>query len=533
MVRRASTARSSAPASNPTPAENGQGRMPREIELKLFLPDDAEVALAAAPLLRDARPRRVHLDATYFDTPDRLLQKHGMALRLRRTGRQWVQTLKEAESARGGLSARPEWESPARLVRGTPRIDVTKLADTPLPALLARHRAQAKLQPQFRVRVRRTLWEIEFRGSRIEVAADRGHIEAASGGRPTSVPVAEIELELKDGRPEDLTAAALRLTGRGKNGLALVPMLSGKAERGYRLVSGKPVPPTKAAARGFVAALEADMTSSVALRAIVAHGLDVVLANTAALRDVHAPEYVHQARVALRRMRSAVRLLDRKHADFPETLARELRWAAQLLGAARDWDVLVTQTLPKLFANAPRELRGEVRTTLARAQAKRDAARTDVLGALGTARSARLALRLQAWTVTSPPKGRTLKRLAPRALGKAHRRLFDATQFFAALSPERRHRVRILAKRLRYALDVLSVALPREATERYIAALAELQDVLGELNDDAVAQMVLSRLSAASSIEKLATARLKEAERRSVEAAESRLRQLRQTSPAW
>ena len=82
-----------------------------------------------------------------------------------------------------------------------------------------------------------------------------------------------------------------------------------------------------------------------------------------------------------------------------------MRWAARLLGAARDWDVLVTQTLPKLFATAPRELRGEVKATLARAQAKRDAARADVLAALGTARFARLALRLQAWTMTSPPKG--------------------------------------------------------------------------------------------------------------------------------
>ncbi len=507
--------------------------MPREIELKLFLPDDAEATLAAAPLLREVKPRRVQLDATYFDTPDRLLQKHGMALRLRRAGRQWVQTLKAAESARGGLSARPEWESPARLVRGTPRIDFTKLAETPLPALLARHRAQAKLQPLFRVRVRRTLWEIEFRESRIEVATDRGHIEAECHGRRVSVPVAEIELELKDGRPEDLTAAALRLTGRGTNGLALVPMLSGKAERGYRLVSGKPVPPTKAAARGFVAALEGDMTSGAALRAIVAHGLDVLLANTAALRDVHAPEYVHQARVALRRMRSAVRLLDRKHDDFPAPLATELRWAARLLGAARDWDVLVTQTLPKLFATAPRELRGEVKATLARAQARRDAARADILAVLGTARFARLALRLQAWNMTPPPIGRTLRRLAPRALGKAHRRLFDAAQFFAALSPERRHRVRIFAKRMRYALDVLSVALPRDATERYIAALAELQDVLGDLNDAAVAQIRLRDLTGSDMTLDLAQQRAEARAQTAVGEVEVRLLKLLETRPPW
>jgi inorganic triphosphatase YgiF len=308
---------------------------PHEIELKLFLPQDAHDRLPLRPLLRDASARRVRLDATYFDTPDRLLHKNGMALRLRRAGRQWVQTLKSAHSARGGLSTRPEWESAARLVRGKPRIDVARLGDTPLPALLARHRAQAKLQPLFRVRVQRTLWEINFRRSRIEVAMDRGRIDAERAGRRVSLPVAELELELKEGRADDLVAAALRLTGNGKSALALVPMLRGKAERGYRLVSAAPVPPTKAAARGFVATLQPDMSTGATLRAIVAHGLDVLLANTEALRDAHAPEYVHQARVALRRVRSAVRLLDRRHEDFPEALALELRWVARLLGA--DW----------------------------------------------------------------------------------------------------------------------------------------------------------------------------------------------------
>jgi len=258
-----------------------------------------------------------------------------------------------------------------------------------------------------------------------------------------------------------------------------------------------------------------------------------MLANTAALRDVHAPEYVHQARVALRRMRSAVRLLDRKHEDFLEALALELRWAARLLGAARDWDVLVTQTLPELFATAPRELRGELKATLARAQAKRDAARADVLGALGTARFARLALRLQAWTLTSPPKGRTLKRLAPRALGKAHRRLFDAAQFFVALSPERRHRVRILAKRLRYALDVMAVALPREATERYVAALAELQDILGELNDRVVARRVLGTITDSNRLNDVVVAGLATRDKELVTTAEADLLRLQAVATPW
>jgi len=92
--------------------------------------------------------------------------------------------------------------------------------------------------------------------------------------------------------------------------------------------------------------------------------------------------------------------------------------------------------------------------------------------------------------------------------------------------------VRILAKRLRYALDVLSVALSREATERYIDALAELQDLLGELNDDAVARVALHEFPAATATAAL-SARLEVAERRAAEAAQPTLRRLRETPTPW
>jgi CHAD domain-containing protein len=379
----------------------------------------------------------------------------------------------------------------------------------------------------------RTVWNVEYRHSRIEVALDRGRIEGGRDRQRVAVPVAELELELKDGRPEDLIAAALQLAGRGKAALALVPMLRGKAERGYRLVSGTPAPPTKASAPGFTAALRPETSSPAALRAIVAHGLDVLLANTEALRDVHAPEYVHQARVALRRMRSAVRLLDRKHEDFPATLATELRWAARLLGAARDADVLALQTLPRLLAETPRQLGSGVKKTLQRARAKQEVARRRVLAAMDTSRYARLALRLQAWSMTSPPKGRTLERLAPQALDRARRRLFGAADGFVELSPEDRHRVRILAKRLRYTLDVLSVALPPGATKQYVNALADLQDVLGEFNDGAVALGALGSLTDDRAIRGLAVARLEKSGTDLAAAGVARLRELQEAPMPW
>jgi CHAD domain-containing protein len=310
-------------------------------------------------------------------------------------------------------------------------------------------------------------------------------------------------------------------------------MVRSKAERGHRLASGTAPRPTKASARGFVEHLEPEMSSGAALRVLMAHGLSVLLANTEALHEGRDPEFVHQARVALRRMRSALRLLDRKHRDFPEPLANELRWVGQALGAARDWDVLVESTLPAMLAAATEALRTRMRTLYRRAIWRRDQEHRKAVAALSSARFARLALRLQAWTMTPAPKGGRLARRAPKVLARAHARLFDAARSFAALSPQRRHRVRILAKRLRYALDVMSVALPAEPTERYVKALAELQDVLGALNDVAVARGALHNISSSTSVRAVVTNWLAEQEHRELSEAEQRLTALALTSVPW
>lgn len=506
--------------------------LPREIELKLQLPAGAAEVLPRVAPLSEVPARTTRLDATYFDTADRLLQRHAMALRLRRAGRQWVQTLKTADSARGGLSSRPEWESPAKLRRGKPQVDLSLLKDTPLPALLAKH-ALSSLQPAFRSRFTRTVWLVSFRKSRVEVAMDRGNLEAQRDGRRMTEPIAELELELKSGRAEDLLLLALQLAGRGRRALGLVPLVRSKAERGYRLADATAAAPTKAAARGFVQSLDRKMSSGTALRAIISHGLEVLLANTEAVGDLYDPEYLHQARVALRRMRSALRLLDRKRADFPPALADELRWAGQLLGNARDWDVFASQTLPAFIAGAQQAIGTGARALQDRARQRCDAAHRVLAAGLASARYAQLVLRLHAWTLTTPARGRSLEQLAPRALRRASARLLAAARFFAALSPERRHRVRILAKRLRYALDFLAVALPRSATEGYVAALSDLQDVLGELNDAAAARAALRKITRSGSILESSERWLSVREQIKGQEAEAGLLALAETSAPW
>jgi CHAD domain-containing protein len=131
-------------------------------------------------------------------------------------------------------------------------------------------------------------------------------------------------------------------------------------------------------------------------------------------------------------------------------------------------------------------------------------------------------LQLERWTHSRPPIATVLPASAAPQLQEARRRLFRAARAFTSLDAERRHRVRVLAKRLRYALDLYSVVLPADETARYVEALADLQDSLGTLNDLAVAESVLPTLTRSKALVAEVTRKLRARETELVEEAGSR-----------
>ncbi|MFZ5538726.1 MAG: CYTH domain-containing protein, partial [Pseudomonadota bacterium] len=182
-----------------------------EVELKLT------VAAADLPRLRRrlerfGRARRMRLETIYYDTADGLLAAAGFALRIRRVGRRWIQTLK-SEAGSSAL-ARPG-EGERALAR--PRLDRTRLAQTPAASLLA---PRVRLVEQFRTRFVRDTWIVDRDAARIEVALDVGEIIA--GDRADAIR--ELELELKSGAAETLPAFALGIARAGRGGaIALLP----------------------------------------------------------------------------------------------------------------------------------------------------------------------------------------------------------------------------------------------------------------------------------------------------------------------
>lgn len=197
--------------------------MTTEIELKLKIaPADVNLLLQQPVLAAADEPLRRLLVSRYFDTPALELMARHAALRVRRVGQQWIQTVKIGGTAVNGLHTRPEWEIPVADDQPHPEL----FTEAAVRAVLSEHIA-SRLQPVFQTEFWRSLWLIDFHDCRIEVALDQG--EVRSLGR--SEPICEVELELKSGHAEALTTLADLLSAH----IALTPDSVSKAQRGYAL----------------------------------------------------------------------------------------------------------------------------------------------------------------------------------------------------------------------------------------------------------------------------------------------------------
>lgn len=245
------------------------------------------------------------------------------------------------------------------------------------------------------------------------------------------------------------------------------------------------------------------MTVEQAFAAIGRDSLAQLQHHAEGVRGGDDPESVHQMRVGLRRLRLALRLFGRWIAVPPNLLA-ELRWLRVRLGAARDADVLAGGTLAALAATCPPEdgLAALQEAAAVHAQGMRQLAAS----AVKSARCARLMRDLSAWLQAAPWQAvpddalqRTLRQpIGPRAarmLRRRHARLVEIGERLHPDQSEERHRLRIAAKKLRYATEFFQAVRPSGHTRRFLRRLAALLDVLGGLNDAVVADLLLRDLA--------------------------------------
>ena len=451
--------------------------------------------LLASPLLREhARsPVRSHqLVSIYYDTPDQRLTQKRLALRVRQSGRKFIQTLKSANVADVAGNVRGEWE--VELPDATPRLTAF---DDPAVLDLTGLVLPDEIAPVFETRFRRQTVLVEWPdgdrpAARIEVAFDRGAIRADGRERPLS----EVELELKQGSPRTLFELAESMR-------ALVPLrleTQDKGTRGHQFVHD--LPPAWIKARSVT--LEAGMLVDDALLAILGGCMRHWLDNEAATQDARDPEGLHQMRVALRRLRSALSLLKPAIAERMRLeWGGELRWLLGPLGPARDLDVFATEVMAPVAA-----ARGEDAGMAALAELvaeRRQLAHAEVRTTLAEQRYGDLAFRLACWIACRGwRQGADIDHLliqrqpvldlATGILRRRHRQVLKRGRRFATLAPEQRHELRIAFKKLRYGTEFFASLFPDKQVARYRKTAARMQDILGHLNDVAVARHLVQDL---------------------------------------
>lgn len=471
-----------------------------EVELKLLIDPKDKDALLHHPLLNGehkARPHEQSVSDTYFDTPDLRLRQSDVGLRVRRVDGGWVQNIKSGGSVQGGVHSRNEWES---TVAG-PAPELTRLRDVVDDKKTRRDVLQSAamgkgLAPIFTTRVRRTVWDLHLKeGDHIECALDQGRLECGN----KKAPISELELELKSGDPAHLFDLALALQKD-------IPLHIGnrsKADRGYELFQARPPQAVKASAL----TLTADMSAEQAFQQIAFNTLTHMQDNADGVAQRHDVESLHQMRVGLRRLRSALGMY-KKLLHLPPELQQELDWLAQELGDARDWDVLSGTTLPAMAHELAPPLAIDAVQHAAADNAEQH--HITAAAAVGSPRYTRLMLAATRWlqsmgwhedqaamNAAGEQLAQPVTRFARRTLKRDQRRLRSRADKLRAATPADRHRVRIAAKKTRYAAEFFSSLFAQKRVRPYIKALTGLQDELGYLNDAAVADRLLTGMPAA------------------------------------
>ena len=465
-----------------------------EIELKFQVPREQRSVVDTAVAGRTPQPR-TRLQAAYVDTPERLLAHAGLALRVRREGRRWVQTIKGASD--DGMT-RLEHNVPRGAGSHAPNADPALHAGTPagdrLLALLDAH-PQAVLSVLFGTNIlRRTRVQRVATLGTVELAFDDGSIHAGDA----RTDVCELEIELLGGSPLAVIETARRWVPR--HGMWLDTR--SKAERGDMLARGVVMADARYARP---VTLERELSARDGWLRVMRGCAEQITVNASQVASgVHGDDHVHQLRVGLRRLRSALSLFDFVAID--PALGTGAATLFRRLGGARDQVVIEGEFAADLVAalhvagvpgDAP-VAATEVSVDSAEAAVRDIASQAFLLDLLAashvvdeadtethsrTDADADIVANAVGPADPVPP----LRAAIAKRLTRWHRRAAADAKRYAELDDEARHRLRKHIKRLRYAVEFTGTLFGGQAVKRYLKPLRELQERLGAINDVVVA----------------------------------------------
>ena len=455
-----------------------------EIELKFQIPPESKASLEEFIKSKGGTSKR--LRAKYFDTDTKLLARSNIALRLRKEGQVWYQTLKVSPQA----AAVVRHEDTVRLVTppGTePVVDTSRHSYSDQWAKFdkaLKHDAAQALKPLYETDLKRLSVDLRTRRGLINYAIDTGsisnvqketdplHLALGHTVEPLKLPVKEIELELVSGSNMALIEAGTRLV----RDYGVWLDVRTKSMRGDSLAKAKLImAPAKAQSVKITDDLSLEEFFETVRKECVRHAL--VNASQLASEEGYSPEHIHQLRVALRRLRTALKLFSRVQNFEVQTWSDQAKFLAAQLGKNRDIDVMSESIWPELRKiNAPLVEFSAQEGMQSPALIVRDG-------------------KIQSWFLEligrdlQSPEQHTKSRwsaILPIII-KWQKKCVKRAKNFASLTVEERHELRKKMKRLRYSLEFIEGECKSTKFRQFIKVLARAQNELGTYNDLQVA----------------------------------------------
>ena len=453
-----------------------------EREIKLALPGRFVIpplVLDGNSLTRESLPE-LDLRATYFDTADLRLARHGATMRYRTGesgGPRWTLKLPLATTA-GTTLTRDELHFDA------PRREPPPEAQALVTALVRREPLVAVAT----LRTRRRRSSVLLDQEEVAELAD-DEVSVVEGRRIVS-RFRELEIEAKsDDAP--IEALAEQLRHAGATDAEPIPKV-------VRALGSRATAPADVS----IPSVPSTPTLADALAVSISDALLRLIRNDPPARLGDA-EALHQMRVSLRRLRSDLTTLtDIIDTAWSDRVEPALRGVTDALGEARDLDVLVER-----LASQP-GVEGRLDSLLSILEARRSTARQAMSRALTDPTYPALLDELVAAAAEPPvverasaPASTLLPTLVMRAWDRLQRR---ADRLAPTSDDDDFHRARIAAKRARYAAELAARVL--EGSQAAGAAglakrLADLQDQLGGLQDAAVAEVEVRKTLAGSAVD--------------------------------
>lgn len=464
------------------PIFSAERTMAEEVELKLALAVDQQARFLRHPLLKQAVDRRLDtLDSIYYDTEDLALRRRGIALRVRRRGRDWLQTVKLAGISTAGLSSRSEWETPYE-----GHFDFSCIEQAAVREWLQRPKRLARIVPICETRFRRVTWRFSAAPGAVLLTLDRGWIVAA--GRREAI--SEVELELAGAPVQAIFGLASEIARR----VTLTPSALSKAERGYRLHTAAPQTPVKAE----TIALTADMPPFEAFRRIALSSLEQLQQNHAGAMEGANQQYIHQIRVAMRRLRAALRMFAPILPEqFADSLRGPLSALMERLDSAQRLDAVLGEIVDPVLNALPDEPRLPVLAGKIAVGQRSANART--IAWLAAPEYGRALLTVLERLHQLAPANRTmipLLRFATQRLNHLVRELKKLAAAAKIADPESLHAFGVGVRRLHRALEMCSSLAAPGRLRRVLKRLAAIEDPLIRLDELTEAGALLVECSA-------------------------------------